>query len=77
MDNGELEQFTAYRVQHNNTLGPFKGGVIYHPAVDLESMRSLASLNTWKAALLNMPFGGSKGGVCVVSACRILTSFHP
>jgi len=65
MENGEVGQFTAYRVQHNNTLGPYKGGIIYHPDVDLRSMRSLASLNTWKAAINNVPFGGAKGGVAV------------
>lgn len=65
MDNGEMEQYTAYRVQHNNTLGPFKGGIIFHPGVTLESMRSLASLNTWKAAVMNVPFGGAKGGVAL------------
>lgn len=65
MDDGSMEQFTAYRVQHNNTLGPFKGGIMFHPGVTLESMRSLASLNTWKAALLNVPFGGAKGGVAL------------
>jgi len=65
MENGELEQFTGYRVQHNDALGPFKGGVIYHPDVNIQSMRNLASLNTYKAALLNLPFGGSKGGVAI------------
>ncbi|GIL69837.1 hypothetical protein Vretimale_10115 [Volvox reticuliferus] len=65
MDNGEVNMYDAYRVQHNNVLGPFKGGIIFHPAVNLENMRSLASLNTWKFALLNVQFGGSKGGVAV------------
>lgn len=65
MDNGEVNMYSAYRVQHNNALGPFKGGIIFHPAVTLENMRSLASLNTWKFALLNVPFGGAKGGVAV------------
>ncbi|GLC46010.1 hypothetical protein PLESTF_000745900 [Pleodorina starrii] len=65
MDNGEVNMYDAYRVQHNNVLGPFKGGLILHPAVDLENMRSLASLNTWKFSLLNVQFGGSKGGVAV------------
>ncbi|GAX80582.1 hypothetical protein CEUSTIGMA_g8019.t1 [Chlamydomonas eustigma] len=64
-ENGEVDQFLAYRVQHNNTLGPFKGGIVFHPAVDIESMRSLASLNTWKAAVMNVPFGGAKGGIAV------------
>ncbi|GFR47752.1 hypothetical protein Agub_g9517 [Astrephomene gubernaculifera] len=65
MDNGEVNMYDAYRVQHNNALGPFKGGIIFHPAVNLENMRSLASLNTWKFALLNVHFGGAKGGVAV------------
>ncbi|KXZ54119.1 hypothetical protein GPECTOR_5g220 [Gonium pectorale] len=65
MDNGEVNMYDAYRVQHNNALGPFKGGIIFHPAVNLENMRSLASLNTWKFALLNVHFGGCKGGVAV------------
>ena len=53
MENGELGQFPAYRVQHNNALGVFKGGVLFHPSVDLHSMRTLASLNTFKAACNN------------------------
>ncbi|PNH10330.1 Glutamate dehydrogenase A, partial [Tetrabaena socialis] len=65
MDNGEVNMYDAYRVQHNNTLGPFKGGLIYHENVSLDNMRSLASLNTWKFALLGVEFGGSKGGVAV------------
>ncbi|PNW78640.1 hypothetical protein CHLRE_09g388800v5 [Chlamydomonas reinhardtii] len=65
MDNGEVNMFPAYRVQHNNALGPFKGGIIYHPGVTLENMRNLASLNTWKFSLLNVQFGGAKGGVGV------------
>ncbi|KAG2437453.1 hypothetical protein HXX76_006103 [Chlamydomonas incerta] len=65
MDNGEVNMFPAYRVQHNNALGPFKGGIIYHPGVSLENMRNLASLNTWKFSLLSVQFGGAKGGVVV------------
>lgn len=65
MDNGEIEVFNAYRVQHNNSRGPFKGGLRYHPQVDLDDVRSLASLMTWKTAVLDLPFGGAKGGVSV------------
>eukprot|EP00798_Chlamydomonas_sp_ICE-L_P020967 gene20967-27822_t len=65
MDSGEVNLYTAYRVQHNNTRGPFKGGLIFHPDVDLQSMQSLASLNTWKTAFMDVPFGGAKGGVAV------------
>eukprot|EP00878_Enallax_costatus_P010319 GHUV01010769.1.p1 GENE.GHUV01010769.1~~GHUV01010769.1.p1 ORF type:complete len:399 (+),score=80.78 GHUV01010769.1:457-1653(+) len=65
MDSGEVKTFTANRVQHNNSRGPFKGGIIYHPDATLDSTESLASLNTWKAAVVDVPFGGSKGGVVV------------
>ncbi|KIZ01160.1 glutamate dehydrogenase (NAD(P)+) [Monoraphidium neglectum] len=64
-DNGEIEVYNAYRVQHNNSRGPFKGGLRYHPAVDLDDVRSLASLMTWKTAVMDIPFGGAKGGVTV------------
>ena len=63
MDNGRLDIFTGYRVQHNGARGPYKGGVRYHPQADLDEVRSLASLMTWKTALVNIPFGGAKGGV--------------
>ena len=63
MDNGELRVFTGYRVQHNGARGPYKGGVRYHPNADLDEVRALASLMTWKTALVNIPFGGAKGGV--------------
>mmetsp|Transcript_25248 Transcript_25248/g.54872 ORF Transcript_25248/g.54872 Transcript_25248/m.54872 type:complete len:452 (+) Transcript_25248:72-1427(+) len=65
LDNGEVAQFSAYRVQHNNSRGPYKGGIVYHPDVTIDSMRSLASLNTWKAAVMGVPFGGAKGGISV------------
>ncbi|KAI8464925.1 MAG: glutamate dehydrogenase [Monoraphidium minutum] len=64
-DNGEIEVYNAYRVQHNNSRGPFKGGLRYHPDVDLDDVRSLASLMTWKTAVMDIPFGGAKGGVTV------------
>ncbi|MBQ30607.1 MAG: glutamate dehydrogenase [Acidimicrobiaceae bacterium] len=63
MDNGDLEIFIGYRVQHNNYRGPYKGGVRYHPEADEEEVRALASLMTWKTALVGIPFGGAKGGV--------------
>jgi len=63
MDDGSLRVFKGYRVQHNGVRGPQKGGLRYHPGVDLDEIRALASLNTWKTAVVNIPFGGAKGGV--------------
>eukprot|EP00879_Flechtneria_rotunda_P003623 GHRR01003860.1.p1 GENE.GHRR01003860.1~~GHRR01003860.1.p1 ORF type:complete len:417 (+),score=105.87 GHRR01003860.1:112-1362(+) len=63
MDNGEVEIFMAHRVQHNNSRGPFKGGFKYHLEASLEDVEGLASLNTWKTAVMDVPFGGAKGGV--------------
>jgi glutamate dehydrogenase (NAD(P)+) len=63
MDDGRLESFIGYRVQHNGVRGPQKGGIRYHPEVDLNEVRALAELMTWKTALVNIPFGGAKGGV--------------
>jgi glutamate dehydrogenase (NAD(P)+) len=65
MDNGDLRVFTGYRIQHNGARGPYKGGIRYHPAVDLDEVRALAALMTWKNALVDVPFGGAKGGVAV------------
>lgn len=62
-NNGELDLYTGYRVQHNNFRGPFKGGIRYHDTADLDDVRALASLMTWKTALTNLPLGGAKGGV--------------
>lgn len=62
-DNGELVAYQGYRVQHNGARGPYKGGIRYHPATDLDDVRALSSLMTWKAALVNIPFGGAKGGI--------------
>jgi glutamate dehydrogenase (NAD(P)+) len=62
-DDGSLAVFNAYRVQHHNARGPYKGGLRYHPDVDLDEVRSLASLMTLKTALLDLPFGGAKGGI--------------
>ncbi len=64
-DKGDLRLFEGYRVQHNGVRGPYKGGVRYHPQVDLDEVRSLASLMTWKCALVDIPFGGAKGGIAV------------
>lgn len=63
MDNGEIEIFTGYRVQHNNALGPYKGGLRYHPNVDIEATRALAMWMTWKSSLAGIPYGGAKGGL--------------
>lgn len=63
MDNGTVRIFTGYRVQHNVARGPAKGGIRYHPDVDLDEMRALAMWMTWKSAVVNIPFGGAKGGV--------------
>ncbi len=63
MNDGRIEMFTGYRVQHNNALGPFKGGLRFHPAVNIDEVRALATWMTWKGALTNIPFGGGKGGI--------------
>src|SRR4030067_2352705 len=63
MDSGALKIFTGYRVQHNITRGPAKGGIRYHPDVDIDDVRALAMWMTWKSAVVNIPFGGAKGGV--------------
>jgi glutamate dehydrogenase (NAD(P)+) len=63
MDNGEIEVFTGYRVQYNITLGPAKGGIRYHPDVNLDEVTALAAWMTWKCAVAHVPFGGGKGGV--------------
>ena len=63
MDDGSVEVFTGYRVQHNNALGPFKGGLRFHPDVDIDEVRALATWMTWKGALTGIPFGGGKGGI--------------
>ena len=63
LDNGQLEVFTGYRVQHSIARGPAKGGVRYAPDVTLDEVRALASWMTWKCAVVNIPFGGAKGGI--------------
>ena len=64
-DNGEIDSVIGFRVQHNNTRGPFKGGIRYHQHVDIDEVRSLATLMTWKTSLLDIPYGGGKGGIGV------------
>jgi glutamate dehydrogenase (NAD(P)+) len=63
MDDGRIEVFTGYRVQHNNYLGPYKGGLRYHPTVDIDAARALATWMTWKTSLAGLPYGGGKGGI--------------
>lgn len=63
LDNGKLKVYTGYRVQHNGARGPYKGGVRFHPEADLDEVRALASLMTWKTAVTDIPYGGAKGGV--------------
>jgi len=63
MDDGGVKVFTGYRVQHNDVLGPFKGGIRYHPAVNLGEVAALAMWMTWKCSLVGLPLGGAKGGI--------------
>src|SRR5688500_6954817 len=65
MDDGRLETFIGYRVQHDDSRGPMKGGLRYHPEVDLDEVRALATLMTWKTAVVDLPFGGAKGGIAI------------
>lgn len=82
MDNGKLKMFTGYRIQHNNILGPYKGGLRFHPSVDLDEVKALAAWMTFKSALVGIPFGGAKGGVTIepdkyseTEMCRIVRRF--
>ena len=63
MDDGSMRIFKGYRIQHNNILGPFKGGIRYHEDVSLDELKALAAQMTWKSALMGIPFGGAKGGI--------------
>jgi glutamate dehydrogenase (NAD(P)+) len=63
MDDGSIRVFTGYRIQHSSARGPCKGGIRYHPAVDLDEVKALAALMTWKCAVVGIPYGGAKGGV--------------
>ncbi len=65
MDSGRIETLIGYRVQHDNSRGPMKGGLRFHHDVNLDEVRALAALMTWKTAVVNIPYGGAKGGVCV------------
>ena len=65
MDDGEFRLFTGYRIQHNNILGPYKGGIRFHHEVSLAEVKALASIMTYKCALLDVPFGGAKGGITI------------
>jgi glutamate dehydrogenase (NAD(P)+) len=65
LDNGEIRTFQGYRVQHDNARGPMKGGLRYHPQVDHDEVQALAALMTWKTAVVNLPYGGAKGGIAV------------
>src|SRR5581483_5107352 len=65
MDDGSVRVFTGYRVQHSTARGPAKGGIRYHPAVSLDEVKALAMWMTWKCAVVNLPYGGAKGGVTV------------
>jgi glutamate dehydrogenase (NAD(P)+) len=75
MDDGTIRVFTGYRVQHNESRGPFKGGIRYHPQVDIDEVRALAAWMTWKTAVVGIPYGGAKGGVICdpkkMSVCEI------
>ncbi len=63
MDDGSIQTFTGFRVQHNNSRGPFKGGIRYHPEVSLDEIKAFAMLMTWKCAVVGIPYGGAKGGI--------------
>ncbi len=63
LDEGPVEIFTGYRVQHNDVMGPFEGGIRFHPGLSIEDVRTLATCMTWKSAIANLPFGGAYGGI--------------
>jgi len=63
MDNGKIQVFKGYRVQYNDARGPFKGGIRYHPGVTLDEVKALAAWMTWKTSVVNIPYGGGKGGI--------------
>src|ERR1700730_13342659 len=65
MDDGSLQVFEGYRVQHNTTRGPAKGGIRFHPDTNLDEVKALSMWMTWKCALVNIPYGGAKGGIAV------------
>src|SRR3954454_20413373 len=63
LTDGKIHTFSGYRIQHNGARGPYKGGIRFHPEVDIDEVSALASLMTWKTAVANVPFGGAKGGI--------------
>src|SRR3954468_15188036 len=63
LGDGHIHVFSGFRVQHNGARGPYKGGIRFHPEVDLDEVRALAMLMTWKTAVVGIPYGGAKGGV--------------
>jgi glutamate dehydrogenase (NAD(P)+) len=63
LSDGKTHVYSGYRIQHNGARGPYKGGIRFHPEVDIDEVRALASLMTWKTAVVNLPYGGAKGGV--------------
>lgn len=65
LDNGEIATYIGYRVQHDKARGPMKGGLRFHPSVNMDEVRSLAALMTWKTAVVNIPYGGAKGGIAI------------
>src|SRR5881628_742434 len=65
LSDGRIHVFSGFRVQHNGARGPYKGGIRFHPEVDLDEVRALAMLMTWKTAVVGIPYGGAKGGVNV------------
>src|SRR5712692_3275631 len=75
MDNGSVHVYTGWRVQHNIGRGPAKGGIRYHPDTDLDLVKALAMLMTWKCAAVGLPYGGSKGAVAVDPAKLSLGEF--
>lgn len=75
-DDGSLDVFIGYRVQHDNSRGPYKGGIRYHPTADLDEVRALASLMTWKTAVVDVPFGGAKGGIEVDTSTLSVTELE-
>src|SRR5687768_8806256 len=76
LDDGRIEVFTGYRVQHSIARGPAKGGIRFAPDVTLEEVRALASWMTWKCAVVNIPFGGAKGGVICDPAVLSMTELE-
>ena len=71
LDDGSVEVFTGWRVHHDTTRGPGKGGIRFHPDLDVDEVKALAAMMTFKTALVELPFGGAKGGVrCDPARCR-------